>query len=197
MITVNHMRGKVVIFNRRLITCKQSKAVTTIFGDLLWHASSKGWKYFSATIMVELSLGNGSAEDVSSDGPPCLISFWISSEISHTLLSNTYTVRRYLSKLLRIKKNLTEYRRVVSKFVMNVLNLLTKRSFADFFQLGMIRLFDVFITKNFFQCTYDEHFFGTIFSHFTKFQSLYFRETKGKCIAKSKLAKFFKFSITF
>lgn len=48
-----------------LLTCKQSNEVTTILGDLLWQASSKGLKYFSAE-MVELpSLGRGKADEAS------------------------------------------------------------------------------------------------------------------------------------
>lgn len=58
------------------ITCKQSSAVMTIRGDLLWHASSKVWKYCSAMIVVELSFGKGSADDEeSSVCPTRLISF--------------------------------------------------------------------------------------------------------------------------
>lgn len=44
--------------------CKQSNAVTTIRGVLLWHANSKGRKYFSALItLFESFLGDGNAVD--------------------------------------------------------------------------------------------------------------------------------------
>lgn len=62
--------------------CKQSSAVTTIRGVLLWHANSNGRKYFSALMTFDESFrGNGSAVDwllsLSSMWPPsfnCFIS---------------------------------------------------------------------------------------------------------------------------
>ena len=46
------------------LTCKQSKAVLTILGDLDWHASSNGKKYLSAAIKLTCVLGKGKADDV-------------------------------------------------------------------------------------------------------------------------------------
>lgn len=61
--------------------CRQSSAVTTMRGVLLWHANSNGRKYFSAfNALVESFFGNGKAVDcpsIVSICPPsfnCLIS---------------------------------------------------------------------------------------------------------------------------
>jgi len=44
----------------------------TILGVLLWHANSKGTKYFSESIDIDVSvLGNGSAVDVSDSAADC------------------------------------------------------------------------------------------------------------------------------
>lgn len=44
--------------------CKQSNAVMWILDDLLWHASSKGRKYFSVLIVLDESFfGSGNAVD--------------------------------------------------------------------------------------------------------------------------------------
>lgn len=62
--------------------CRQSSDVTTILGDLLWQANSKGRKYFSAEITLESVLGCGKAlETASSFGllGYSLISFFKSS----------------------------------------------------------------------------------------------------------------------
>lgn len=56
--------------------CKQSSAMTTIRGVLLWHANSNGRKYFSALIgLVESFLGRGKAVDWPSSVSICPPSF--------------------------------------------------------------------------------------------------------------------------
>ena len=44
-------------------TCRQSRAVTTIWGHLDWQASSNGKKYLSASIYGCFPFGGGSAEE--------------------------------------------------------------------------------------------------------------------------------------
>lgn len=64
-------------------TWRQSRAVTTMREDLLWHANSKGKKYFSAdTLFAASSLGKGRAEEeLPVSESASLSSFLISSEI--------------------------------------------------------------------------------------------------------------------
>ena len=58
-----HLKSALKSNNRPSITCRQSRAVTTIRGHLDWQASSNGRKYLSASINGCLPLGGGRADE--------------------------------------------------------------------------------------------------------------------------------------
>lgn len=119
------------------LTCKQSKDVTMILGDLLWHANSNGLKYFSAEMAELPSLGSGSADEVS---------VFSSAWHSDLMLS---------AKTMKIRE-------IVSPGEPQVwaTNELTESGLAFLPQFGVTRFLDILVAEDLFQRTYDEHLFG-------------------------------------